>query len=250
MMYSEKLCAAIKSNGKVLREHKDTVLMPFGHEYSIYIKNLNSVRALVNITIDGEDAAPGGLVLYGNQSVDFERFIKNGNLNEGNKFKFIERTANIEQHRGIGVEDGLIRIAYKFEEVTKWTSYTHWQNNTLLRGGIFGSAYNAGGLHAKGMTPSVSAELNSITTQGLAGDAGITVPGSHSDQKFQTAGWFATESTEHVMVIKLLGETPEGRKIFEPVTVKHKPKCETCGKQNRAHAKFCVECGTALEIYA
>ena len=28
------------------------------------------------------------------------------------------------------------------------------------------------------------------------------------------------------------------------------PKCVTCGKQNKAHAKYCVECGTALEIFA
>ena len=27
-------------------------------------------------------------------------------------------------------------------------------------------------------------------------------------------------------------------------------KCVTCGKQNKHNAKFCTECGTALEIFA
>ena len=44
MMYNNKLVAAIKSNGKVLREFGEEVYIPFGSEYSILIKNLHSVR--------------------------------------------------------------------------------------------------------------------------------------------------------------------------------------------------------------
>jgi tRNA(Ile2) C34 agmatinyltransferase TiaS len=58
------------------------------------------------------------------------------------------------------------------------------------------------------------------------------------------------ETEKHSMVIKLLGETPDNKPVLKPVTVERKPKCTTCGKQNKAHAKFCVECGTALEIFA
>jgi hypothetical protein len=53
MMYSNKLVASIKSNGKILREFNDKVYVPFGTEYSILIKNLNTVRASVNIFVDG-----------------------------------------------------------------------------------------------------------------------------------------------------------------------------------------------------
>jgi hypothetical protein len=35
MMYSNKLAVAIKANGKVLREFKDEVYIPFGQEYSL-----------------------------------------------------------------------------------------------------------------------------------------------------------------------------------------------------------------------
>ena len=116
MMYGNKLAAAIKVNGKVLREFKDTVYIPFGAEYAITIKNLHTTRAVVNVYIDGDNMVPGGLVLNAGQSVDLERSIKNNNLTEGNKFKFIERTNSVENHRGIGVEDGLVRIEYQFEQ--------------------------------------------------------------------------------------------------------------------------------------
>ena len=78
--------------------------------------------------------------------------------------------------------------------------------------------------------------------------SGITAPGSVSDQKFQTASWFATEVEEHVMVMRLLGETETGKEIQQPVTVKHMPVCKMCGHKNKAKAKFCVECGAGLEI--
>ena len=81
-------------------------------------------------------------------------------------------------------------------------------------------------------------------------DAGITVPGSKSDQKFTTAYIGALDPQTHSIVLKILGETPDNEPVRKPVTTKHKPKCVTCGKQNKATAKFCTECGTALEIFA
>ena len=55
---------------------------------------------------------------------------------------------------------------------------------------------------------------------------------------------------KHSIVLKLLGETPDNKPVLQPVNVKMKPKCVTCGKLNKAKAKFCTECGTALEIFA
>ena len=81
-------------------------------------------------------------------------------------------------------------------------------------------------------------------------DVGITVPGSKSTQKFTTTYMNAMEDEKHTIVLKLLGETEDNKPVLKPVTTKHKPKCITCGKQNKATAKFCTECGTALEIFA
>ena len=157
-MYGNKLAAAIKVNGKVLREFKDTVYVPFGSEYSILVKNLNTTRALVNIYIDGDDIAPGGLVINAGQEINLERSIKNNNLTEGNRFKFIERTGAVEDHRGIKLEDGLVRIEYQFEQppvsVTQiptniWNDvYKGISNGTITASGATGvsTSYNVNGV--------------------------------------------------------------------------------------------------------
>ena len=269
-MYNSKLVASIKANGKVLREFKDTVYIPFGSEYSILLKNLNTVKALINIYIDGDNVVPGGLVLNAGQEIDLQRAIRNGNLSEGNKFKFIERTSNIEDHRGIKLEDGLIRVEYQFEKVypkypnLTWTQTpaqpysgypTYTTNNAVLRSS--GSVHD--GVACSDMSYAYTSMAVGATLSASAAtsfnaapqsETGITVPGSKSDQKFVTASWFATESEKHNIILKLLGETEDNKMIREPITVKKKPKCVTCGKQNKATAKFCSECGTALEIFA
>jgi len=292
-MYNQKLVASLKANGKILREFKDTVYCPFGAEYSILIKNLNTVRALVNVYIDGENQTPGGLVLNAHQEVDLQRSIKNGNLTEGNCFKFIERTGAVENHRGVKLEDGIVRIEYQFEiprpviniSDTSWMNDTHKFRYTGSSGGMtnaVGTAGSTSGMmningmlrtadYSKGATLRAMASgatdeycaTNNIVAQasvhdGMAtmdsyvpkNDAGITVPGSKSTQKFQTAYIGALDPQTHSIVLKILGETPDNEPVRKPITTKHKPKCVTCGKQNKANAKFCSECGTALEIFA
>ena len=247
-MYGNKLAAAIKVNGKVLREFGDTVYIPFGSEYSILVKNLNTKRAVANIFIDGDDAVPGGLVIDPGREVDLERWIKNGNLREGNRFKFIERTGNIEKNRGVKLEDGLVRIEFQFEQMPPitWATSSIYQNS-VLRGTTgdntiwpMGSVTCSAASYDATSVNSSHAVLNSVN------DVGITVPGSHSSQSFVTANVGILETVKHSMIFHLLG----GEAVKEAVTVKHKPKCVTCGKQNRATAKFCAECGTALEIFA
>jgi hypothetical protein len=248
MMYNQKLVASIKSKGKVLREFKDTVYIPFASEYSILLKNLNTVRAIVNVFIDGENAVPGGLVIDPGRTVDLERWIKNGNLSEGNKFKFIERTGAVEEHRGIKLEDGLVRIEYQFEQPRPvWTNDIFYGNNQIYPQGsilrnVVHDSYSVGSVNCSYTAQATSAVVNN--------DVGITVPGSKSEQKFQTTTVGLLESTVHNIVLKLVGDLGNNKPVTKPVTVTHKPKCVTCGKQNKANAKFCTECGTALEIFA
>jgi hypothetical protein len=292
-MYNQKMVCCLKANGKVLREFKDTVYVPFGSEYSILIKNLNSVRAIVNITIDGQEVVPDGLVVNANQEIDLERFVKD--LSKGNKFKFIERTANIENGpRGIKVDDGLIRVSFKYEKVYPQlvnTIHHHiWNTNTVYGNGsprwstgISGSlntpigASTTGGssdtdmryamnsiatsaMPTKGITRGIVAQAQSATSDKFFAQAsgvqlsapksevGITVPGSISEQKFTTISNFTTEPVEHVMVLRLAGDLGQ-KPVTEPVTVKAKPKCQTCGKVNKAVNKCCSECGTSLIVF-
>ena len=277
VMYNNKLVASLKANGKILREFKDTVYVPFGSEYSLLLKNLNTRRAVVNVFIDGEDQCPGGIILNAGQEIDLERSIKNNNLLEGNRFKFIERTGAVEKHRGIKLEDGLVRIEFQFEKTvpqitTAWGSTWNdkWKNNTYehgIRGGSLRSVDHSKGVYVNTMASqninqyfadnNIQASATSAVHDGMAtmdwspaNDVGVTVPGSKSEQKFYTATMGALDPEKHSIVLKLLGETPDNRPVEKPITVKAKPKCVTCGKQNRVHAKFCTECGTALEIFA
>lgn len=294
-MYADKFAAAIKCGRAFLREFKDITYVPFGSEYSIYLKNLNNVRALVSITIDGKSATDGiNLVVQPNTEVTLERFIKNGNFSEGNRFKFIERTAGVEQHRGISAEDGLIRIEYWFEkEYPKfdWATWKPdpwnrrkgdwWYDNNVQYTKCFGGdakgfdsdedgeVYCSGSLGdtMKGLSSSsrsysgnvgsASASVNHVNLKSASvararsvpqNDVGVTAPGGISDQKFAEASWFSTETQSHVIVLRLLGETEEGKRVRKPVTTRMKPKCSMCGHQNRASNKCCSECGAGLEI--
>lgn len=232
MMYSNNFAAAIKVNGKILREFGNTVYIPFGSEYQIRLKNLSTQRAKVNIEIDGNNVTEGGLVLNAFQVIDLERFIRNGNLNEGNKFKFIERTSKIEDHRGINVEDGIITIRYEFENL--YAPLKTWKPTY--------QSYRGVNIPLK----SYQSAISSIKTN----DTGITVEGSKSNQEFNTTSWMGTDTNfgSGVLNIKLLGETEDNKKIREPVTVKTKLECKTCGTKNPTSSKFCSECGTSLQI--
>ena len=327
MVYSNRLVACVKVNGQILREERDTVTIPFGSEYSLYLKNLNSVRVQVKVSIDSQDATEGTwLVIQPNSSIELERFIKGGNLSRGNRFKFIERTAKIEKHRGIGGEDGLIRIEYQTEKVIPkpvhipviydytfrpyywWPAYLPWGSPYVYQGVTYlcnnapanlnVSSQNADMSSVNGFTTNTtttgsaglpgsevqcfnsslgSAESGSVKTMamnftkssaGVRGqsrslkanmmrsvdiaetslnDAGITVAGSESDQKFQWTSSFLVHETSDVIVLKLRGSVG-GAKVVKAVTVKTKRECGTCGKKNKSSVKFCAECGTSLVL--
>ena len=261
------MVCCLKANGKILREFKDVVYVPFGTEYSIIIKNLNSVRARVTITVDGTDATEGAsLIINANSESELTRFIKNGNLSSGNRFKFIERTTQIEEHRGVGATDGLIRVEFEFEQekapLAQWNHRDYWRDK--YDGGYYQPeiVYYKGLAAPTGLSPLRSNGgaqfLNCATAQSISdtptigttsfNDTGITVPGSVSDQKFTPVYGFASDGVKHAIVLKLLGENPDGVVIKQPITVEMKPTCVTCGTVNKLPAKFCSNCGTGLVI--
>jgi hypothetical protein len=289
MMYQDKLVTAVRVAGKVLREDNDKVHLPFGSEYSLLIKNKNSVRALVRVEIDGVDATEGtSLIIPANGSIDFERFLKSSNHDQGLKFKFIERTKKIEDGpRGVGAEDGLIRIEFEFEQPpaqvinTVYHTYNQWPNPyPQWHAGDYRStttsALRSTSSNSPGITLASSSVANTIMPQAMniasatataiqedsyfgatcaaskvespsLNDVGITVGGSVSDQKFTVGAWFPTDGAKHVMILKLLGQVGE-QQVTKPVTVKTKQECPTCGTKNKSGTKFCKECGTGLSI--
>jgi hypothetical protein len=248
-MYQNNLVATVKVGGKILRENQSTVAVPFGSEYSIYLKNLNTVRALVTITIDGKDVTAGGLVLNPKMHLDFERSLSNNNLTHGNKFKFIERTSAVEEHRGIGAEDGLIQIEYKFEvpQPSPFRSRPSFSGESLRSAKLTKSSGPSASIGTRSVDMSETSYSYEFPVDAI-NEAGITVNGSESKQSFIEVASFPTETAAHVIVIKLKGAV-QGKKIVAPITVQHKPKCDSCGKVNKATANFCVQCGTGLQVF-
>lgn len=117
-MYKDKLIVAIKHNGKVLRENKDLILLPFGSEFSVLVKNLNNRRVKFTLSIDGANALDDTeIIVNANSEIEIKRFIRNGNMEEGNAFRFVERTKSIEDGpRGVKIDDGIIRLEFWFEK--------------------------------------------------------------------------------------------------------------------------------------
>lgn len=278
-MYSEKFVVAVKHNGRVLREQGDTVLIPFGSEYTLHFKNLNSVRALARVQVDGQDATKGtSLIVPPNGTIELERFLDASQMDKGHKFKFIERTAKIESGpRGVGAEDGLIRIEFEFEKqppkyeyetikrtyINEYWTRPHywngpiWSSSTSVSSSdcAFGSstttlsAKSASLFRSLNSTASLSATSGEAVAQNASfvNDVGITVPGALSEQKFEVGAWFPTDGQTHVMVLKLLGQVGK-QKVERPVTVKTMQECPTCGTKNKHGTKFCRECGTGLSL--
>lgn len=275
-MFKKNFIVALKVNGKVLREVGEKVFLPFGKEYTIYLKNQNSRDAVADITIDGKSVI-NGLIVRANSCVEVERFYEE-NSQKGHKLKFIEKTSKISEHRGDFAEDGLLRVEWRFEkEKVSWIPYfppiehhhhhhhydnIRWwyQDNTTV--------YGTGGVETLDLrektgysaTPASlyssvrccndnQSETKAASTMSVSKHedvSGITVNGDYSNQKFSNGYVGTLEDERNVICLKMVGETSKGLEINNPVTVEKKIKCPTCGRKNKGYHKFCCECGTCL----
>lgn len=254
MMYNNNLAAAIKVNGQILREDKSKVILPFQSEYAILIKNLHaSCRVAVQVIIDGTDVLYGHrLIIDPNESMELERFVKEND--SGNRFKFIQRTAGIEAHRGINLTDGLIEIKFQFEAPRPVPRFIG-QLNSPHRMFSHDTQFASRGAIPKGIDVSGASysgrevmDSYSSPTASAAADPGITVPGSVSNQRFSTTTLGRMEPEIHGMVFELHGKVEDGRIIKSPVLVSDKRTCSSCGTTHPSSMKYCPNDGTSLEI--
>jgi hypothetical protein len=269
-MYKDNLVVIIKHNNKVLRERGDKVILPFGSEYSILVKNLNSRKVSVNISIDGEDVLDNNSILIeANSSMELDGFMKG--MFAKNRFRFIKKTKQISNYRGDKADDGLIRVEFAYEKANNWfcgpiryTLNTHYDNGSDFDSTRYGDTFTScsddgytgrGGF--KGSSGFSNKKLGSRICSSdisLAAaidippeiDEGITVKGEEIDQGF-VYGHIGELESSQVMVIHLCGEKINGTVVSKPVTVKTRLRCKTCGTLSRSHAKFCSNCGTFLE---
>lgn len=237
MAYDNKFVASILVNGKPLRElnvhGKRTAVIPFGSEYIVRLKNKNTVRAKVSVSIDGTDVLCGKkLILNPNETVDLERFVDSHD--GGSKFKFI----SIEQGEVTGeiqdpdnLENGRIVVTFEKEYQKVIPKEPSNPFITRSRGDIvFGSPVR--GFDISGMSDSRTLVSNCVDTSFTAltngailsdsnyfvgldiseGEKGATVEGSYSSQKFQEGEDFKVENKKTTLEIYLKG--PSSKKMW------------------------------------
>lgn len=270
-MFSNNLVAVIKCEGKILREKKDKVYLPFGSEYSILIKNLNSRDALVNIWIDGEPIFDicSGLIVKADSEIELDRYY-----HTNNRFKFIEKTQEIIDQRGDNIEDGIIKIEFQFAKcpnyyaqplyqiirVPYWNSTPYfiirWDNPVYTlptnssppkQDFVVINSTN----HNTSNTAALNYFLNTSTTNNSqeldVSEEGITTKGSPSNQKFCYGYIEDLDNARYVMCFQLRGyRKSDKEKVTEPILTNKKIRCEVCGKKVSTNQNYCDRCGTAL----
>lgn len=281
MVYKERFVVVVKCNGKILREKDGIITLPFGSDYSLLFKNLDSRKANVNISIDGSDVLSGSsLVIRPDTSMELEGFLENHMVK--NKFRFIQKTEEIQEHRGDKIDDGIIRVEFAFEKypvirrtvlnedfvIHRWPRVIYHYDYPIFRYNYFTSSISANAsAETSGSNPPQqsktieSGDFSFVSNNGESiqayncsavsdlnkpqEDEGITVKGAETKQQFYYATIGELDPPQ-VITIKLRGTKVDGEKIEKPITVDMKLECPTCGKQNKSNNKYCPNCGTFL----
>jgi hypothetical protein len=261
MMFQNGFVLAIRdSKGNILRESGGQVYLPFHSEYSVFLKNTKTVRAAVKVRIDGMDALGGQeIIVPANGTVDLERFMLDGNLHSGKRFKFVPAGDSAVQDP-TSRDNGLVEAVF-YEE---WPVYQpmpfvapnppqqdHWRYFSAPDSGtptmtncFFSSSVGAKSMDGAKLSycaDSMSAPMAMAAMP--AASAGATVEGSHSGQSFHQVNDFNYNRLvcEVRLALRLVGSQ-------QPVTVKDTKHihCSFCGKKNAFSANFCQGCGMKI----
>lgn len=246
MVYKNNFVVSVKCDGKILREKEGNIYIPFGSDYSLIMKNLDSRRAFVSVEIDGKDVLNGSrLVINGNTTSKLKGFLENNTVK--NKFRFIEKTEEISEYRGDRIDDGLIRVEVTFENKYDFSYITDpsiWYIPKQIYGYPKNFTYTN---YDWSCNSDYSACYRALSCNDLnTNDSGITVKGQETKQNFNTTSLSGTESEKTVIVLSLKGYKSDN-KVQKPLFVKDKIKCSSCGKNNKSNSKYCTNCGTFLE---
>lgn len=287
MTYKDHFVVEVKYDGKILRIKDGAIHLPFGSEYTLLLKNLNSKKASVRVHIDGKDVLDySSLIINGNGQAEIEGFLS-GTIAR-NKFKFIHKTKEIQEHRGDKADDGIIRVEFAFEKPKPKTvihdhqhhhhdhyDYYHWWprcsytfnnftgDSKLRSSKVTGdsnysnqpSDKDSVDVHSYNMSADVSqasargTDISSLAVESLGAPL--------DDEGITVKGSECNQSFRYgsigeleqseVIIIQLKGLGQTGATVEKPVTVKTKLDCPTCGTKSKSSFKFCPNCGTFLE---
>lgn len=248
-MFRNNMIVALKCGELFFAENSDGIRIPFGTEYSLYMKNQNDTDALVSIKIDGKDVLSGSKIILRSKSIlDLEGFL-DGNFVK-DKFKFIERTKEIENFSGVNPEDGIISVTFDYEKrkpsyqpyivyYPKW-EYSPYISTTSISGSSTTYVYSSFTANANNSNSQMYLSSNLNTNN----ENGITVRGSDTNQSFGF-GWLGEmENNPTTISFKLFGFHGGDVKVF----TRDRIRCSVCGRTSKVSNKFCPNCGTKLQI--
>ncbi|RKZ10830.1 hypothetical protein DRQ25_01605 [Candidatus Fermentibacteria bacterium] len=256
MTFRNNFVVVVKSKGKVLRDERGYVRLPFGSDYSIVLKNLEGRKAVANVTVDGKRVFGGNEVIVpANNTVEIKGFMGTNNKVR-NRFRFIEKTAEISRYRGDRLDDGILRVEFRYERDYEPVLYVNdnpqpWAT-TWYTGGSAGTggadwtytSSNSTGNFSGRSSKSKSSSVNCFYSN--SNDQGITVNGKPTRQEFDYGNVGSLESSKYVIVIRLKGRRKDGGRVVKPTTTRTKKRCPTCGHGNKSYHKFCYNCSTCL----
>jgi hypothetical protein len=264
-MYKNKFLAIIKKDGLPIRELAGAYIgLPFNTEYTIELRNDNYQRAVARIYIDGMEAVLGGIVINKKSSVTLERFVLDGNMNEGKRFKFVELT----DATGIDPQDmknGIVEIVFTLEKAVARprppiitydsTIYPNSSSTPYIDQGTYKyDVTDVSDYNRSTYEPTVTYTSNTLgvtTSKTLLFDSvvnyptrsvqkqGVTAEGSVSHQQFDTVTMGELEKDSTTITFFLNGvETIIDSKIY----------CTKCGKKTKSEHTFCPHCGARIEL--
>lgn len=290
-MYKSGYVVSVRHGGQTVPEEGDRVTVPFNEEYELRLRNKNGKDAIAFVYIDGKVVVEDGLIIPAHKFIDLERYVTNGDLSQGRRFKFVP-LENGQVKDKSEPDNGIIEVRFHEEkEIPKlefkvsqpphyvFSHHCHsshcwscgrmhctccpcnpglpWNRpryggtwcgqsteprygSSILRGSSAGGASEAMGM-AVGATPtsynlnaSQQSLLNAVTHLKTA-EAGATVEGSISSQKFSTRHFEYVKDTSTILTLKLVGvrkAVPEGK------------FCTSCGTKKAG--KYCSGCGDLL----
>ena len=265
MAYEQQFVAVVEQGGMVLGEHDGMVRMPFGEDYGLRLKNLGSRRAVVSVSIDGEDVLGGKrIVAEPDSETRLDGFMDQaGRVRR--RFRFVQKTEEIIEHRGDRLDDGVVRVEFRFErerpEVRRvmtvydeWYNYRPWRPydpwrpyvHPLVWRDDFPTTTWGALITTTGALTCSAIPCTLTASQGPMADEGITVKGGRAEQDFRPVCTDELEKASYVIVIRLRGTNRAGQPVKRAVTTRQRLACPTCGRESRSDAEYCSKCGTAL----
>jgi hypothetical protein len=195
------------------------VQLTFGSEYEIGLHPHTGRRSVAKVSIDGNEVTANGLVLPGYQCVWLERPVAGSNR----RFKFVGDDSREAIEAGKShIDDaakGVIRVEFYLEKWRPPVVEPFYQ--------VRGTPFNTCDMHTTSMM---------CSTRSLSGDAGVTVEGSESSQRFDEVSIEWEETPAEVITVTLRGAVQ--RRQSGAVNY-----CSDCGAYLNPLKNYCPGCG-------